>query len=124
VVLPFVFACGTHARGPRRPREESRIEIRRGDVAAAELARGGDEGDVPALDVTLTPEAARRIEELTAAHVGERVAIVVDGRVVMTPRVRDRIAGGRLEITGPPESELREIRQKLSSPDADPPRED
>lgn len=59
-----------------------------------------DGGGQPAILVTLTPGAAKRLETLTAALVGEPVPITFEGRVLMEPTVREVIASGSLEISG------------------------
>lgn len=43
---------------------------------------------------------ADRFEQLTGAHVGERLAIVLDNRVYSAPVIKDRIAGGHAIIEG------------------------
>lgn len=59
-----------------------------------------DGGGQPAILVTLTPGAAKRLETLTEARVGEHVPITFEGRVLMEPTVREVIASGSLEISG------------------------
>jgi preprotein translocase subunit SecY len=64
--------------------------------------------------VTLTPEAGERFADATEAHVEERIAIVVDGRVNSVPVVKTRIAGGRISITmgrGDPEKQLADAKK-------------
>lgn len=53
-----------------------------------------------AVSIALGPEGTRRFAEITAAGVGRRLAILVDGQVLMAPVVREPILGGRLEIVG------------------------
>jgi preprotein translocase subunit SecD len=120
VSLLLLFGCGSQARGPREPSDLPRLELRASDVTAVRVLHVGDSQDALSLDVSLTPDAGRRLEAFTAAHVGERVAILVDGETVMTPEVRDAIAGGHLEIGGSSAGELRDIRRRLST-DAGPP---
>ncbi len=50
--------------------------------------------------VRFTEEGSRRFAEVTGAHVGEQLAIVLDGRLCSAPRIVDRIAGGYAQITG------------------------
>ena len=49
--------------------------------------------------VVLTPEGGARFCEHTEAHVGEIVAIRVDGVVVSEPMVQEKICGGRIVIS-------------------------
>jgi preprotein translocase subunit SecD len=53
----------------------------------------------PAVFFSLSPAAAARFSEYSAAHVGSQLAIVVDGRVLSAPRIENRI-GGEGQITG------------------------
>ncbi len=43
---------------------------------------------------------AEKFERITGAHVGERLAIVLDNRVYSAPVIKDRIAGGHAIIEG------------------------
>src|SRR5690606_33586855 len=46
----------------------------------------------------LNRTGARTFERVTAQHVGDRIAIVLDNRVYSAPVVNERIAGGRGQI--------------------------
>src|SRR5262249_36598056 len=62
----------------------------------------------------LSPEAARRFEEHTAANIKRRLAILVDGQVASAPVIITRIPGGKVSITmgaGNPESQLADARR-------------
>lgn len=48
----------------------------------------------------LDGEGAGIFEALTAAHINERLAIILDGLVQSAPRIESRIPGGRGQITG------------------------
>jgi preprotein translocase subunit SecD len=48
----------------------------------------------------LDAEGAQLFEALTAAHINERLAIVLDGIVQSAPNIQTRIGGGRGQITG------------------------
>lgn len=48
----------------------------------------------------LNPEGAALFEAFTGAHVGDRLAIVLDGIVQSAPRIETRIPGGHGQITG------------------------
>jgi preprotein translocase subunit SecD len=52
-------------------------------------------------DVTMTfnGEGAKIFKKLTAAHVGEPMAIVLDGKVSSAPRISEAIGGGTARIT-------------------------
>ncbi|MDQ6971097.1 MAG: protein translocase subunit SecD, partial [Mariprofundaceae bacterium] len=53
-----------------------------------------------AVTLKFNSKGARKFDRLTAAHVGERFAIVLEGSVMSAPVIRERIAGGSAQITG------------------------
>ncbi|MFC2165291.1 protein translocase subunit SecD [Acidobacteriota bacterium] len=59
-----------------------------------------DEWNNPAVSFTLNPEGGRRFAQTTGEHVGENLAIILDGRVQSAPRIDERIAGGSGIIHG------------------------
>lgn len=68
------------------------------DIVDAYIAQGAS-GSYQA-GITLAPEAAARFAAYTAAHIGQPLAIVLDGRVVSTPVIQSEITGGELVIEG------------------------
>jgi preprotein translocase subunit SecD len=54
----------------------------------------------PAVSVTFDSKGAREFDLVTAANVGNRMAIVLDGKVYSAPRINERISGGRAVISG------------------------
>lgn len=67
--------------------------------------------------VALSDEGAKRFGQLTAAMVGEKLAIVVGGRVRSAPVVQSPIYGGRLSISlggSPDPSEAKALAEALS----------
>lgn len=65
-------------------------------VAAARVVF--DERNRPVVMVEFDAEGAERFADLTERQAGEKVAIVVDGRVMSAPVVMERIEGGRAQI--------------------------
>ncbi|NWF37213.1 protein translocase subunit SecD [Mariprofundus sp. KV] len=53
-----------------------------------------------AVTLKFNTKGARKFDKLTAAHVGERFAIILEGTVNSAPVIRERIAGGSAQITG------------------------
>jgi len=53
-----------------------------------------------AVTLKFNSKGARKFDHLTAAHVGERFAIILEGAVMSAPVIRERIAGGSAQITG------------------------
>ena len=54
----------------------------------------------PAVELILTSEGAKKFEELTAQNVGKRCAMVLNGKLLSAPTIRDTISGGRAIING------------------------
>ena len=52
------------------------------------------------VNVTFDPESQRALADFTAANVGRRVELRVDGAVVSAPVIRDAILGGEIVISG------------------------
>ena len=54
----------------------------------------------PHVSITFNPEGAKRFEEITAANVKKRLAIILDNTVYSAPVIQERISGGQAQITG------------------------
>jgi preprotein translocase subunit SecD len=64
--------------------------------------------------VTFSPAGADRFEEVTAANVQKRFAIILDDVIDSAPVIRTKIAGGHAQITmgsGDPEQQLQNARK-------------
>ncbi len=62
------------------------------------------------LNVNLTPESAKRIQEFSTNHVGTKLAFLIDGHVINTPTILDPIKGNGILIA----PFTREEAQKLA----------
>lgn len=51
------------------------------------------------LGVTLSRKYIRRLEDFTKAHLGRRVAIVLDGEIITMHKIRSVISEGKIQIT-------------------------
>lgn len=60
------------------------------------------------------PAAAQRLYAFTAKHVGSRVAVVVDGKVLMAPEVQESIGTTIAINPGYTEDEITELAQRLA----------
>jgi preprotein translocase subunit SecD len=69
-----------------------------GDVARAWSARSSE--GKPSVGVLLTEDGALKPARLTKSHVGEFVAVMIDGRVASAPKIIGEITGGRAGIPG------------------------
>lgn len=63
-------------------------------------AKVTDAGGTWALILDLVAADTKTFEEWTVEHVGERVAMVVDGEVVIAPTIQGVITAGSLQIAG------------------------
>ncbi len=54
----------------------------------------------PAVELILTSEGAKKFEELTVQNVGKRCGMVLNGKVLSAPIIRDTNSVGRAIITG------------------------
>jgi len=52
------------------------------------------------VDLVLNSAGSKTFERVTGENVGRLLAIVLDGRVYSAPQIRERIPGGRAQITG------------------------
>ncbi|MGC8746627.1 MAG: protein translocase subunit SecD [Candidatus Saccharicenans sp.] len=56
------------------------------------VRRGTDEWNNPAVHFTLTPDGARRFEQVTGQNVGKQLAIILDGKLQSAPVINSRIS--------------------------------
>lgn len=54
----------------------------------------------PRISVLFTAEGARKFAEITRDNIGERMALIVDGRLQSMPVIRQEISGGKALISG------------------------
>ncbi len=78
---------------------ESRIGVSGEDIDDAFVSYDPQEGNRPFVAVNFTPAGGRQFKTLTGAHVNERMAVVLDGRVESAPVIQQEIGGGRARIT-------------------------
>lgn len=71
--------------------------------AAVEFSQGGATGGLggqPTVRVDFDSEGAAQFENLTGNNIGRFMSIFLDGEIVSTPIIRERIAGGTAIISG------------------------
>ncbi len=79
---------------------KAQVVIDGSDVQSAQVSMQGERGlETAAVAIELTPAGADKFYRFTAANVGKRMAIVVDGDVASAPRIISPISGGRVQIT-------------------------
>jgi preprotein translocase subunit SecD len=71
-----------------------------GEYIADARVRPSQQLQGPYVELVLNSSGARLFEQITAANVNRRLAIVLDNRVYSAPVIQERIGGGRASITG------------------------
>lgn len=67
--------------------------IKRAQVATDQFGK-------PEVDFSLSTEGANKFAKVTELNVGKIMAIILDGKILSMPRIRERIPGGQVRITG------------------------
>ena len=71
-----------------------------GDLLSDANVRIDTRFNEPYVSITFNSVGAKRFDQVTAANVGKRMAIVLDDTVYSAPVIRERIAGGSAQISG------------------------
>jgi len=67
------------------------------------------------VDFSLSPGGAERFAEITGKNIGQRLAIVIDGKLITAPIIQSPITGGRGQITGNfTKQEAKDLAAKLN----------
>ena len=70
------------------------------DARASTGPIGSDVSGQPVVNLTMNSEGSKNWSRFTGANIERNVAIVLDNKVYMAPVIRDRIPGGRTQISG------------------------
>jgi preprotein translocase subunit SecD len=68
------------------------------DIARSYIERTSE--GKPCVGILLTEDGALKLARLTKSHIGESLAIILDGRVNSVPKIKDEITGGQAMIHG------------------------
>ena len=68
-------------------------------ITSAAASRDSMTGE-PVIAITLDQRGAQQLAQLSTDHVGEQMAVVFDGKIVMAPILQAPILGGQLQISG------------------------
>lgn len=71
-----------------------------GDLLADANVRIDTRFNEPYVAIDFNAVGAKRFDQITAANVGKRMAIVLDDTIYSAPVIRERIAGGSAQISG------------------------
>lgn len=108
------------AEGNEKPRQERLLVKKKADLGGEHVAHAsaayGNEGWEVRLD--FDSEGAKRFGDITAANVGHRFAIVLDGVIQSAPVIKSAIYGGNAVISGGRmgEQEARSLASVLENP--------
>lgn len=69
-------------------------------ISDAEVRFDQSSFNEPAVSIKFNAEGAKKFGEITAANIGKRLAIVLDGKIQSAPRIKDAIPSGEGIITG------------------------
>ena len=70
------------------------------DPQATIASAGSDVSGQWVVNLAMTSQGARKWSRFTGANINKQVAIVLDEKVFMAPVIRDKIPGGRTQISG------------------------
>jgi hypothetical protein len=93
----------------------SKVILTQADVADASLGAVPDaqQKPQPVAMIQLTPEAGERFSTFTRENALRRIAVLIDGNVVMSARIEDEISGGKISIAMDPEVPYETKRAEL-----------
>jgi preprotein translocase subunit SecD len=84
----------------RKPFVVKKRAVMTGDLVTDARVNIDRQYNQPYVSLQFSSVGARKFAQLTAANVGKRMAIVLDGNIHSAPVIRERIGGGRAQISG------------------------
>jgi preprotein translocase subunit SecD len=81
------------------------------DVESVKLARLPN--GTPAINLQLDQTASITLESVTSKNRGRRLAVIVDGKIVIAPTIKETITGGHMTIGGFNDAATTTIYNKL-----------
>ena len=69
-------------------------------LTSAKVGIGSGMGTEIRVDIEFNSEGARLFDKITGENVGKRIAIVLDNTSYSSPVVKERISGGKAQISG------------------------
>ena len=77
---------------------EKRAPLTDRDVDKVKLSKLPDGS--PSIDLVFDQTASLALEDITSKNIGRRLAILVAGKVVIAPTIKERIEGGHMTLAG------------------------
>jgi preprotein translocase subunit SecD len=85
-------------------------------TAIASAAAQTDVLGNPIIHIKFTEKGRERFADVTRSNIGKQLAIVVDGRLLLVPRIHSEIPGGKADIAGSfSEQEAAEFATKINA---------
>lgn len=86
------------------------------DIDSATVYTGTTEEGTPmyAVNIAFKPSLNDNMKSLTGHHIGDRLAIIMDGKVLATPKILDPIRTARISLSVATEAEARELAKKIN----------
>jgi preprotein translocase subunit SecD len=81
------------------------------DVDKVKLSKMPD--GKPAIDLMLDQTAALTLEDITSKNIGRRMAVLVSGKIVLAPTIKEKIEGGHMTIAGFSEADTNAIYERI-----------
>ena len=100
VLYGQVGKAGTGGSVERVPYVLESRTLMTGEYIQDARVRPGQQLQGPSVELILNNQGARLFEQITAANVKRRLAIILDNSVYSAPVIQERIGGGRASITG------------------------
>jgi len=77
---------------------EKRVQLTDRDVAEVKRRKLPDGS--PAVDLVFDQTASLTLEDITAKNIGRSMAVLVDGKIVIAPKIKERISEGHMTMAG------------------------
>jgi predicted GNAT family N-acyltransferase len=86
------------------PNKSMMLQIRPSMVVIEQITesikiKGEDKNNSSFLHIKIKEKYGKTFEEITANNIGTRLAVIVNGKVLMSPMIQDQIRGGHLMIS-------------------------
>lgn len=87
------------------------------DLTGADIAQvksGKDSSGNPVIEITFTKAGAAKMTALSKDHVQKPMAIVIGGKVISAPTIRDPITSDQAVIQGPSAAEVEKLVKEIN----------
>lgn len=97
VILDYAFAGTGNNQSPLAMHKQVLLA---GDNILDAISGMDERSGFPVVNVRFDQKAAEQLANITKANVGNRLAIVMDGKILSAPRIVEPILGGSIQISG------------------------